>query len=107
MASINDNRLEAPTAIPKDGIEPNRSDRNATASTQPIEQLEVNENVPSEEVVYPTGAKVWLALGAMYTAFFLTGLVGIQNVGLKLTNVARTSLSLLLLCPASPIISKP
>lgn len=46
-----------------------------------MEQLEVDENAPPvEEVVYPTGAKVWLALGALYTAGFLQGLVIIQAV---------------------------
>lgn len=54
----------------------NHVDSNNTASTTQVEQMSIGENGQSEdEIVYPSGAKVWFAVGALYTAFFLNGLV--------------------------------
>lgn len=42
---------------------------------RPTEQLEVDDAPPADdEVIYPTGFKVYLALAALYTTFFLNGL---------------------------------
>ena len=43
---------------------------------RPSEQLEIDDTPPgTDEVVYPTGPKLYLALAALYTAAFLNGLV--------------------------------
>lgn len=43
---------------------------------RPSEQLEIDDAPRStDEVVYPTGPKLYLALAALYTAAFLNGLV--------------------------------
>lgn len=44
-------------------------------SAPPATQLDISEPNEPEEDVYPTGPKVYLAVGALYTAFFLNGLV--------------------------------
>ncbi|KAK5939819.1 hypothetical protein PMZ80_008201 [Knufia obscura] len=42
---------------------------------QPSAELHVDDNPPpAGDIEYPTGAKVWLAIAAMYTAIFLNGL---------------------------------
>jgi hypothetical protein len=40
-----------------------------------VEQLDIIEPDQPEDHIYPTGIKVYLAVGALYTAFFLNGLV--------------------------------
>lgn len=45
---------------------------------QPSAELHVDDNPPpAGDIEYPTGAKVWLAIAAMYTAIFLNGLVSL------------------------------
>ena len=44
-------------------------------SAPPATQLDISEPNEPEDHVYPTGPKVYLAVGALYTAFFLNGLV--------------------------------
>lgn len=57
-------------AAPNDNI-------SGTTVEQPTAQLEIDDNSQApDDVVYPKGLKVWLAIGAMYMAFFLNGLVG-------------------------------
>ena len=74
MATATGLQPDVQLAVTNDGPSSSRPER-------VMEQLEVDENAPPvEEVVYPTGAKVWLALGALYTAGFLQGLVSIQAV---------------------------
>ncbi len=57
--------------------EPNRSDEERPPSSRPAELLEIGDvtTAGDDEIVYPSGIKVWLALGALYTAYFLNGLV--------------------------------
>ena len=51
---------------------------------QPQEQLEVDEGGPSEEnIVYPTGSKLWLTMGSLCLACFLNGLVGSHDINWK------------------------
>jgi hypothetical protein len=45
------------------------------------EQLEIEQNsVPQSEINYPTGPKLWLAVGTLCVTVFLKGLVRWSNV---------------------------
>ena len=46
------------------------------SSSQPLDQLEIgDDHHGDDDIIYPTGIKVWLAVGALYMAYFLNGLV--------------------------------
>ena len=50
----------------------------------PQEQLEVDEGGTSEEnIVYPSGPKLWLTMGSLCLACFLNGLVGSYALDLE------------------------
>jgi hypothetical protein len=69
---------QAHQAIPREPQdESNRSDEEHAPSSRPTEQLGMGDDSHAEdgEIVYPSGIKVWLAVGALYTAYFLNGLV--------------------------------
>lgn len=43
--------------------------------------MDLDEERPatSDNITYPTGLKVWLAMAAIYTAHFLNGLVSLES----------------------------
>lgn len=54
-----------------------RSGEEQPSSSRPVELLEVGKDHHGEdnEIVYPSGIKVWLAIAALYMAYFVNGLV--------------------------------
>lgn len=68
--------LDSTVAVQNSSFEP---------SAPPATQLDISEPNEPGDHVYPTGPKVYLAVGALYTAFFLNGLVS----GSRLTTPMR------------------
>lgn len=71
-------RADDTVAVPNSSFE---------TSAPPATQLDISEPNEPEDLVYPTGPKVYLAVGALYTAFFLNGLVSKSRSS---TRVRRT-----------------
>lgn len=65
-----------------------------TASTEdtsnlrlPQEQLEVEEGgISDENIIYPTGPKLWLTMASLCIAYFLIGLVGSHDLIERMVN---------------------